>query len=185
MAETTTAMICALCRRTGGEGEGESKGDYVRVAHIRSDGTFEKGYYRPTGLNGEELRVLKSMAPADVHLCSNREACRKRLRLQNEDRITYPAFTALVGMRIVAFRGYRKDKRQKESPKLAFILFGDGQTYLEFCEMDSYTYHDHDLSARTVSLRRHKRQWQEMFQESGCWVKVSDKVLSHSSPFEH
>lgn len=65
----------------------------------------------------------------------------------------------LIGLKIVAAKGYaNKDKRVKII-ELVYILFDDNETYIEFEEQDSYTYRDCSRDARLMCVRKNAKQW--------------------------
>lgn len=61
-----------------------------------------------------------------------------------------------LGLTVVAFRGHA-DKRRKSVP-VDYILFSDGETYIELEEQDS-SYHDCDKFARRIIVRKSKELW--------------------------
>lgn len=69
----------------------------------------------------------------------------------------------IVGKKVVAIKGnYLKynDKRVKH-PKIepSYILFDDGETYIELEEQDYYSYHDCSSSARHIIVWQNKERW--------------------------
>lgn len=67
----------------------------------------------------------------------------------------------LMGKKIVAFRGYPSNSgHSRESVDLSYILFDDGETYIELSEQDMDTYHDCSRMARLIQVRRDARVWQ-------------------------
>lgn len=80
-------------------------------------------------------------------------------------------FLKLMDKKVCAFRGMkdlRNEKYNKPTCVLEFILFDDGETYIEFNEQDPYNYHDFSGSARTIIVNINKHHWEMMFKkESG------------------
>jgi len=74
----------------------------------------------------------------------------------------------LIGKKIVAVRGYDKnfdDKRYKDKNKIIdaeFILFDDGETFLEFEDQDYYDNHDCNPNAKLITLRIDKDRWNDI-----------------------
>lgn len=73
-------------------------------------------------------------------------------------------FSSLLGRKIHAFRGRRCKKTNygKATCNFEYILFDDGETYLELREQDRYDYHDCSPSARHLSVVSHKDLWEMM-----------------------
>jgi hypothetical protein len=67
----------------------------------------------------------------------------------------------LINKTIVALRGYKESKKKKPS-SLDYILFDDGETYLQFEDQDSYTFHDCSRLARTITLWRNADMWKNI-----------------------
>jgi hypothetical protein len=72
----------------------------------------------------------------------------------------------IIGKKVVAIKGHNSkwnDKRVKH-PKIepGFILFDDGETYIELEEQDYYSYHDCSFSARTLIVWQNKERWNKM-----------------------
>ena len=87
---------------------------------------------------------------------------------------------ALVGMKIVALRGYKKSKGMSgPACPFSFILFGDKKTYLELDEQDQHDYHDCNSNARTLNLRHDAARWQQMFDKEGNF----DEPTNLACPF--
>lgn len=78
----------------------------------------------------------------------------------------------LIGKKIVALRGYvHKGYRDRtgiyhsaKETKLEFILFDDGETYLELEEQNAYDYHDCSPSARHLELQKDKIRWEALME---------------------
>ena len=68
----------------------------------------------------------------------------------------------LVGKKVVALRAYPPGGRKRSCADLAFILFDDGETFLELQEQDKYDYHDCNPYARELRLRKDAEQWKKM-----------------------
>ena len=69
----------------------------------------------------------------------------------------------IIGKKVVAIKGNNSrwnDKRIKH-PKIepGYILFDDGETYIELEEQDYYCYHDCSLSARQIIVWQDKERW--------------------------
>jgi hypothetical protein len=74
--------------------------------------------------------------------------------------------TEIINKKIVAIRGHKlkwDDKRIK-NPKVEpnFIMFDDGETYIELEEQDYYSFHDCSTSARELRLCKNKERWDKI-----------------------
>lgn len=63
----------------------------------------------------------------------------------------------LIGLTIVAVKGY-KILNSKRVPS-EFILFSDGETIMDLEEQDYYTYHDCSSYARTITVSKNKKRY--------------------------
>ena len=64
----------------------------------------------------------------------------------------------LIGKKIVAIKGYKGRKNKKDiDPE--YILFDDGETYIELAKQDYHDHHDCDLSARRIIIYKSKKSW--------------------------
>ena len=71
----------------------------------------------------------------------------------------------LIGKKVLCFRSHRPGKFKK--PQLDFILFDDGETFLQLQEQDYYSYHDCSASARHLDLRQDKEKWKKLYDCDG------------------
>lgn len=74
----------------------------------------------------------------------------------------------LVGKKIVAIKGHisQFDRRKKPANQRVlaeYILFDDGETYIQLDEQDYYVYHDCSREAKELFIMEDKVQWQ--------WIK--------------
>lgn len=66
----------------------------------------------------------------------------------------------LVGKSIVAIKGFEPDRRKsKKHIGVDYILLDDGKTIIEFEEQDLYTYHDCDIGARRILVKKSEKTW--------------------------
>jgi hypothetical protein len=77
----------------------------------------------------------------------------------------------LIGLKVVAFRGYKSIIYGKSKVQLHYVLFDDKETFLEFSEQDPYSYHDCSSSARILDLQKNASLWQSMFNKEGSFVE--------------
>ncbi len=65
----------------------------------------------------------------------------------------------ILGLSVVAIKGFRTDMRKKQNFEARYILFSDKATYIELEEQDYYSYHDCSDSARHIEVRRDSERW--------------------------
>ncbi len=70
----------------------------------------------------------------------------------------------LIGMKIVAIKGHipERDKRKKPQNQripAEYILFDDGETYIELSEQDYYSYHDCSSFAREIHVLKDREEY--------------------------
>lgn len=68
----------------------------------------------------------------------------------------------IVGLKIVAIKGYRTDMRRKKYFSPEYILFDDRETIIELEDQDYFAYHDCDSLARRIHVRKDKTSWERM-----------------------
>ena len=55
-------------------------------------------------------------------------------------------------------RGFKTRKNQKDITP-TFILFDDGETFIDLEKQDGFTFHDCDHNARIICVQKDKRLW--------------------------
>ncbi len=69
----------------------------------------------------------------------------------------------IIGKKVVAIKGYnsRQNDRRVKYPKIKpdYILFDDGETYIELEEQDYFSYHDCSITARQIIVWKDKERW--------------------------
>lgn len=86
-------------------------------------------------------------------------------------------FRDLIGLSVVALRGYPYKTILGDRVDLDFVLFSDGQSYLKFGKQDTYDYHDCNHSARTVEVCRNKDEWERLM-SSGIFAEPTKDMFS-------
>lgn len=72
----------------------------------------------------------------------------------------------IIGKKVKCIRGHKERKNQKDIvPK--YILFDDGETYIDLQEQDPHTFHDCSMIAREIIVYQNKKMWD--------WVMKYDK----------
>jgi hypothetical protein len=71
----------------------------------------------------------------------------------------------IIGLKVVAIKGMRTDMRRKKGFSPDFILFDDGQTYIELDDQDYYAYHDCDACAKTIQVWQNADRWKAMMED--------------------
>lgn len=79
----------------------------------------------------------------------------------------------IVGLKVVAIKGYKKRKNQKKNIVAEFILFSDKKTFIELDYQDPYTYHDKSPSARELSVRQDTERWSELVADNTIFGDAS------------
>ena len=68
----------------------------------------------------------------------------------------------IIGLKVVAIKGYRYNTRRKKSFEPEYILFSDKKTIVELDEQDPYTYHDCSSWAREIKVREDAELWKRI-----------------------
>lgn len=69
----------------------------------------------------------------------------------------------IIGLKVLTIRSFCTDRRIKRNLEPVYILFDDGETYIELSEQDYYAYHDCSSAARHVYVYKDKIAWKQMF----------------------
>jgi len=72
----------------------------------------------------------------------------------------------IIGLTVVAVKGWRTDKKQKSDFEPKFILFSDKATYMELSEQDYYDHHDCNMSARLLRTEKDPVMWKHLFEDN-------------------
>ena len=67
----------------------------------------------------------------------------------------------IINKKVIAIKSLCLDKRKKYYDA-DYILFDDGETYIQLEEQDYYSYHDCSLSARHINVMKDKGFWNLM-----------------------
>lgn len=72
----------------------------------------------------------------------------------------------LLGLRVVALKGELiTDKRKSRKPDnlgIYYILFNDGESYIQFEDQCYHTYHDCDTDARIHQYFKNAERWKDL-----------------------
>ena len=79
----------------------------------------------------------------------------------------------LIGLKVVDIRGFLNDKRKTKYIEPQYILFSDGQTYIELEEQDYYSYHDCSQSARLINIQVNEERWLQIFNDKIYYPKAN------------
>jgi hypothetical protein len=71
----------------------------------------------------------------------------------------------IIGLKVVAIKGWRTDMRRKKGFSPQWILFSDHLTYIELDDQDYYAYHDCDSSAKTIQVWQNADRWKAMMED--------------------
>ena len=83
-------------------------------------------------------------------------------------------FEKLIGLKVSALKHFRRDKRKKRSLRVEYIMFDDGQTYIELQDQDCYTYHDYATSAKHISIMQDPDHWKRMMEDNDSYPDAND-----------
>lgn len=67
----------------------------------------------------------------------------------------------ILGKKVIAIKGFKERKKQRHIEP-TYILFDDGETYIELEEQDYYSYHDYSVSARCIRTYKDKEVWKKL-----------------------
>tara|TARA_R110000868_G_scaffold177798_3_gene416916 strand:+ start:363 stop:623 length:261 start_codon:yes stop_codon:yes gene_type:complete len=75
----------------------------------------------------------------------------------------------LIGLTIVAVKGYKEKDARKKNPRIepVYIFFNDEETYIQLDEQDYHEYHDCSSSARILNINKDKEYYKNMFTWDG------------------
>jgi len=68
----------------------------------------------------------------------------------------------IIDKKVEEIRGFKPIKQNKKEVQARYILFSDKETILELSEQDGYTYHDCNLSAREITVRKNSNLWKQI-----------------------
>lgn len=71
----------------------------------------------------------------------------------------------IIGKKVEKLRGFKTRKNQKNI-ETAFILFDDGETYIDLISQDEYIYHDCNCGARTIRIEKDAELWRQIAYDS-------------------
>ena len=67
----------------------------------------------------------------------------------------------ILNKKVEKIRGFKTRKNQKDITP-TFILFDDGETFIDLEKQDGFTYHDCDYNARTIHIEKDKKLWHKI-----------------------
>ena len=82
---------------------------------------------------------------------------------------------SLIGKTIVAVKGFCTDRRRKKGLHPRYIMFDDGETYIELEDQDYYSYHDCDGTAKNITVHHNKRRWKFMVENENGYYPDANK----------
>jgi len=71
----------------------------------------------------------------------------------------------IIGLKVVAIKGIRTDRRKKRHFSPEYVLFDDKMTYIELQDQDYYIYHDCSGSAKHIQIYNDKEHWHLMMND--------------------
>ncbi len=82
----------------------------------------------------------------------------------------------IIGLKVVAIKHLRTDRRKKKGLSPDYILFDDKKTYIELDDQDSYTYHDYDPGAKRMSIMQDEKLWKIMMNDDGRFPDANTDI---------
>lgn len=92
---------------------------------------------------------------------------RKKMQLP-----TFPSLLDIKGKKVVALKGFRTDMRKKKDFEVFYILFDDGETYIELSCQDYFTFHDCDSNAKNIQTFKDKRFWETLMKDENHYPEA-------------
>lgn len=83
----------------------------------------------------------------------------------------------LIGLKVVAIKHFRFDRRKQKGFSPDYILFDDAKTYIELSDQDCYTYHDFDYGAKRISIMQDADHWKRMMDNEDDHYPDADKDI--------
>ena len=71
----------------------------------------------------------------------------------------------IIGKKVITIRGFNSDKRRKRCFEPQYILFDDGETFIELSDQDYYAYHDCATSAKHISVITDANRWADIYKD--------------------
>lgn len=82
----------------------------------------------------------------------------------------------IIGTKVIAIKGTKKRKNQKHIEP-TYILFDDGETYIELEEQDYYTFHDCSTLAREIRIYKNKKLWEKLIVNSRHIGDANENII--------
>lgn len=79
----------------------------------------------------------------------------------------------IVGLEVKTIRGINLKKKVPKHIEPMYILFADGETYIELEEQDYHDYHDCASWARTIQVYQDTVRWDRMFKDLQVWPEAN------------
>lgn len=76
----------------------------------------------------------------------------------------------IIGLKVLAIKTIRTDRRRKKGFPPDFIIFDDGKTFIELDDQDYITYHDCAGSAKHINVVQDPTRWTRMMSETDWFV---------------
>lgn len=82
----------------------------------------------------------------------------------------------IIGLKVVAIKGFRTDMRRKKNFDPEYILLDDKQTYIELDRQDYYAFHDCDSMARRIQVKRNADNWERMMTNEKTYPDADNTI---------
>jgi hypothetical protein len=83
-------------------------------------------------------------------------------------------FSEILGKKVVAFRGCKRNPLSSPQSMLEYILFDDGETFMRLSVQDKCDYHDASASAREIVVGKGAEAWQDLMHYRGGICDVAN-----------
>ena len=83
----------------------------------------------------------------------------------------------IIGKKVLTIRSFRTDMRVKRYLKPEYILFDDGETYIELEDQDYYAHHDCATSAKHINVYGHKEKWEKIFSDLDHYPEANGEII--------
>jgi hypothetical protein len=88
----------------------------------------------------------------------------------------YGKIQNIIGLKVVAIKGFRTDMRRKKGFNPEFVLFDDKETYIELNDQDYHSYHDCDSSARLIQVMKDSQRWRIMMEDEKSYPDADSDI---------
>ena len=66
----------------------------------------------------------------------------------------------IIGLKVSSIRGYKNSDGRIKKVEAEFIMFDDGETFIQLEEQDYYSFHDCSTLARNITVWKDKERYE-------------------------